>query len=63
MKTNGKIFLIAGVSPGIGFVLAETLANADNKVIICCRRENKLNEAKLKKLPMTKSTAKIALTA
>ena len=50
MKTKGNTILITGGATGIGFALAETMLNAGNKVIICGRRENKLNEAK-QKLP------------
>jgi uncharacterized oxidoreductase len=48
MKTKGNTILITGGATGIGFALAETLANAGNMVIICGRRENKLKEAKHK---------------
>lgn len=50
MKINGNTILITGGATGIGFALAEMLVKADNKVIICGRREFKLNEAK-EKLP------------
>jgi uncharacterized oxidoreductase len=50
MKTRGNTVLITGGATGIGFSLAEILVSAGNKVIICGRREGKLNEAK-DKLP------------
>jgi len=46
MKTKGNTVLITGGATGIGFSLAEAFVNAGNKVIICGRREYKLNEAK-----------------
>jgi uncharacterized oxidoreductase len=48
MKTNGNTVLITGGATGIGFSLAEAFVNAGNEVIICGRRENKLQEAKEK---------------
>jgi uncharacterized oxidoreductase len=50
MKTNGNTILITGGATGIGFSLAEAFVKAGNDVIICGRRENKLEEAK-EKLP------------
>ncbi len=50
MKIRGNTILITGGATGIGFFLAEHFVNAGNEVIICGRRENKLEEAK-KKLP------------
>jgi uncharacterized oxidoreductase len=50
MKTSGNTILITGGATGIGFGLAEVLLNADNTVLICGRRQAKLEEAK-KKLP------------
>ena len=50
MKTSGNNILITGGATGIGFALAEAFIKAGNEVIICGRRENKLEEAK-KKLP------------
>lgn len=50
MKTSGNTILITGGATGIGFSLAKSFVNADNEVIICGRRENKLQEAK-RKLP------------
>jgi len=48
MKTSGNTILITGGATGIGFSLAETLVSANNQVIICGRREDKLAEAKIK---------------
>ena len=50
MKTTGNTILITGGSTGIGFSLAEAFVMADNEVIICGRREDRLKEAK-NKLP------------
>jgi uncharacterized oxidoreductase len=50
MKIKDNTILITGGATGIGFSLAEALVNAGNKVIICGRRESKLQEAK-DKLP------------
>ena len=50
MKVNGNTILITGGATGIGFSLAEIFVKAGNEVIICGRRENKLEEAK-RKLP------------
>src|SRR4030043_153574 len=50
MKTKGNTILITGGATGIGFSLAEAFVTADNEVIICGRRENRLKEAK-NKLP------------
>ncbi len=46
MKTKDNTVLITGGATGIGFALAEILVNAGNKVVICGRRENKLEEAR-----------------
>jgi len=46
MKTKGNTILITGGATGIGFSLAEAFVTADNEVIICGRRENRLKEAK-----------------
>jgi len=45
MKTDGNTILITGGATGIGFALAEAFVNAGNEVIICGRRQNKLEEA------------------
>lgn len=48
MKMNGNTILITGGATGIGYAMAEDLLSLGNEVIICGRRENKLQEAKLK---------------
>jgi uncharacterized oxidoreductase len=48
MKTSGNTVLITGGATGIGFALAEAFVKADNEVLICGRREAKLEEAKQK---------------
>lgn len=48
MKTSGNTILITGGATGIGFSLAEVFVKNGNEVIICGRRENKLEEAKSK---------------
>jgi uncharacterized oxidoreductase len=48
MKTSGNTILITGGATGIGLSLAESFLKAGNEVIICGRRENKLEEAKEK---------------
>jgi uncharacterized oxidoreductase len=50
MNTKNNVALITGGATGIGFALAEAFVKAGNKVIICGRRQNKLEEAK-RKLP------------
>ncbi|MDD1757252.1 MAG: SDR family NAD(P)-dependent oxidoreductase [Methanotrichaceae archaeon] len=50
MKTNDNMVLITGGATGIGFSLAEAFLKAGSDVIICGRREDKLEDAK-KKLP------------
>jgi uncharacterized oxidoreductase len=50
MKTSGNVILITGGATGIGYALAERFVKLGNEVIICGRREDKLNEAK-RKLP------------
>lgn len=48
MITSGNTVLITGGSTGIGFSLAQTLLDKGNEVIICGRREHRLQEAKTK---------------
>lgn len=50
MKLSGNTILITGGSAGIGLAFAERFLKAGNKVIICGRRENVLQNAK-EKLP------------
>jgi uncharacterized oxidoreductase len=50
MKTSGNTILITGGATGIGLALAEAFVKAGNEVIICGRRQSKLDEAK-EKLP------------
>jgi uncharacterized oxidoreductase len=50
MNIQNNVVLITGGATGIGFSLAEAFIKAGNKVIICGRRQNKLEEAK-RKLP------------
>lgn len=46
MKLSGNTVLITGGAAGIGFAFAERFIKAGNKVIVCGRREAKLQEAK-----------------
>ncbi|MFB5761292.1 SDR family oxidoreductase [Paenibacillus medicaginis] len=46
MKLSGNTILITGGSAGIGLAFAERFLKAGNKVIICGRRENVLQNAK-----------------
>jgi len=50
MQITQNTILITGGSSGIGFAMAEAFIKAGNNVIICGRRENKLQEAR-QKLP------------
>jgi uncharacterized oxidoreductase len=50
MKTSGNTVLITGGGTGIGLALAQQMVKLGNQVIICGRREARLNEAK-KNLP------------
>jgi len=46
METYGHIVLVTGGASGIGFAIAERLLATGNEVIICGRREKKLQEAR-----------------
>jgi uncharacterized oxidoreductase len=48
MNITGNTILITGGATGIGFCLAEALIKHNNTVIICGRRQDKLDEAKSK---------------
>ena len=48
MKLAGNSVLITGGATGIGWAMAEALLTAGSEVIICGRREEKLQEAKKK---------------
>jgi uncharacterized oxidoreductase len=48
MRIKGNTVLITGGATGIGFSLAEAFVNAGNKVIICGRRQAKLEAARAK---------------
>jgi uncharacterized oxidoreductase len=48
MKTSQNTILITGGATGFGLALAEILLRNDNEVIICGRRQDKLDEAKSK---------------
>ncbi len=50
MKTKGNTVLITGGATGIGLALAEVFLREGSEVIVCGRRENRLDEAK-KRLP------------
>lgn len=50
MNTSNNTVLITGGATGIGLALAESFLKENNSVIICGRREHKLEEAK-RKLP------------
>jgi uncharacterized oxidoreductase len=54
MKTKGNTILITGGATGIGFALAEMFVKAENKVIVCGRRQDRLEEAK-RKLPQIRT--------
>jgi uncharacterized oxidoreductase len=46
MKTNDNTILITGGGTGIGLALAKQFIVNKNTVIVCGRRQDKLNEAK-----------------
>lgn len=46
MKTTANTILITGGSSGIGLGFAKEFLCLGNKIIICCRREDKLNKVK-----------------
>ena len=48
MKTEGNSVLITGGATGIGYALARKFAELGNRVAVCGRREDKLDEAKAK---------------
>lgn len=48
MKLSGNTILITGGSAGIGLAFAERFIKAENKVIVCGRREDMLQNAKEK---------------
>ena len=48
MKFSGNTILITGGSQGIGYAMAEYLAETDNTIIICARNEKKLESVKEK---------------
>jgi uncharacterized oxidoreductase len=50
MDVKGNTILITGGATGIGFALAEAFSKLGNTVIICARRQERLDEAK-QKLP------------
>lgn len=56
MDIRGNTVLITGGATGIGFALAEEFVKAGNEVIICGRRQEKLDEAK-EKLPQLHAKA------
>ena len=46
MRMSGNTVLITGGATGIGLSLAEALISAGNEVIVCGRREKKLDAAR-----------------
>ena len=47
MQLSGNIILITGGATGIGLILAQELLKLGNEVIICGRRQNRLEEARV----------------
>jgi uncharacterized oxidoreductase len=47
MKTSGNTILITGGATGIGLALAEAFLQAGNEVLVCGRRAEKLEQARL----------------
>ncbi|KUO61437.1 MAG: hypothetical protein APF84_09040 [Gracilibacter sp. BRH_c7a] len=60
MLLSGNTILITGGATGIGFSLAEQFIALGNEVIICGRREEKLNEAKAKLPKLTTRVCDVA---
>jgi uncharacterized oxidoreductase len=50
MKTSGNTILVTGGATGIGFAIAERFSKLGNNVIICGRRQDRLDAAK-KEIP------------
>ena len=46
MQLSGNTILITGGATGIGYALAKAFFEKGNTVIICCRRESRLTQAK-----------------
>jgi uncharacterized oxidoreductase len=46
LRMSGNTVLITGGATGIGLSLAEALISAGNEVIVCGRREKKLDAAR-----------------
>lgn len=46
MKTKGNTILITGGATGIGFSLAEAFLGRNNRVLVCGRRQEKLDQAR-----------------
>jgi uncharacterized oxidoreductase len=62
MKVSGNTILIKGGATGIGFALAARFTEKGNQVIICGRRREKLDQAKIT-LPGVITRAAINLIA
>ncbi len=68
MKISGNTILLTGGATGIGFALSQKLLESGNQVIICGRREQKLEEAahkleglQIKTCDVSKESERIAL--